>query len=174
MSFLEEFMKLTAFPILIMTVALFVFTQACTQKDNATSTTDLTATTPQTSAPQEKVFELCDAHKLCANFRNSEAQCRLNQKEMDCKEFVSVFEKLAVKNDCKRKFDKDAVPSVWICDEDTEETAFPKLFERSAATLSKLSFPFAKKFYGSQAFRSTLDGAVAEEHRKNSENTKAD
>ena len=31
--------------------------------------------------------------------------------EKDCREVVGLFEKLAVKNDCKRKFDKDPVPS---------------------------------------------------------------
>ena len=88
--------------------------------------------------------------------------------EKDCREVVGLFEKLAVKNDYKQKFDKDPVPSVWICDEDAEESIFPKLFERSAKTLSMLKYPFARKFYGSEAFRSTLDGAVAKEHRENS------
>lgn len=82
--------------------------------------------------------------------------------------FVETFKKLAATKDCKRKFDTGPVPSVWICDEDDEEVSFPKLFERSASTLAKTKFDFAQNFYGSEAFRSTLDGAVAEEHYKES------
>lgn len=112
----------------------------------------------------EKPFEYCSDHSLCKELRNTEKECRTNSKEESCKEFVDTFKSLAIKKDCKRKFDTQPVPSIWICDEDEEETSYPKLFERSASTLSKTKFDFAQKFYGSEAFRSTLDGAVAEDH----------
>lgn len=142
--------------------AVLVFNSACTNPKDGEQNTS------QVSKQKEKPFEYCEAHSNCSDFRDYEAKCRTGQNEKDCREFVGLFEKLAVKNDCRRKFDKEPVPSVWICDEDVEETTFPKLFERSAKTLSKLKYPFARKFYGSKEFRSTLDGAVAEDHSEES------
>lgn len=154
----------------VLLIATFlVFDLGCTRKDGEQSPTQAeVAPAPNVSEKQEKPFEYCEAQINCSDFRDYEAKCRTNQNEKDCRAFVGLFEKLAVTNDCRRKFDKDPVPSVWICDEDAEESTFPKLFERSAKTLSMLKYPFARKFYGSEAFRSTLDGAVAEDHRKES------
>jgi hypothetical protein len=157
-------LSLTSRTIIYILPVFLVLTQACTKKEQVT---------PEASAPQEKPFKYCVAHSNCSGLRNYEAKCRLDQNEKDCREFVSLFEKMAIKNDCKRTFDTGAVPSVWICDEDAEESAFPKLFERSATTLSTLKYPFAIKFYGSEAFRSTLDGAIAEEHLQRSKNIKS-
>jgi len=119
-------------------------------------------------ASPKPVAPLCDDHKYCAPLRESEKKCREGKKEADCKAFVEHFEKLSVKTDCQRSFDDEPVPSVWLCDHDAEEVEYPKLHERSAATLSKLKFKFAKKFYGSEAFRSTLDGALSEDHSEDS------
>ncbi|MCB0377514.1 MAG: hypothetical protein KDD33_03395 [Bdellovibrionales bacterium] len=120
------------------------------------------------SNKEEKPFQYCADHTLCKKFRETEQACRTLSKEEICTEFVEIFKKLAVKMDCKRPFDTQPVPSVWICDEDAEETSYPKLFERAATTLANTKFKFAQDFYGSEAFRSTLDGAVAEEHLKKS------
>lgn len=109
----------------------------------------------------------CADEALCEDLRISEEMCRGTKEPANCAKFVETFEKLAVTNDCQRKFDTKPVPSVWICDEGTE-TGSPKIFERSADTLSKIDLPAAKKFYGSEAFRSVLDGDVAETHMKKS------
>lgn len=149
-------------------VVFLVFPLGCTKKDSQEQGSSPEATAIIETKPEEKPFEYCSAHKMCSDFSVYEAKCRADQNEKDCQEFVNLFDKLAIKNDCKRKLDKAPVPSVWICDEVMEESTYPKLFERSATTLSKLKHPFALKFYGSETFRSTLDGAVAEEHLENS------
>lgn len=139
----------------------------CTKNEEQLPRPIEAASTPvenQSRPVDEKPFEYCSDHSLCKELRNTEKECRTNPKEDSCKEFVDTFKKLAVKKDCKRKFDTEPVPSIWICDEDEEEVSYPKLFERSASTVSKTKFAFAQKFYGSEAFRSTLDGAVAEDH----------
>ena len=138
----------------------------CTKKEEPVAvqaTTETTTTTTVTVAAK-----LCDDHALCAGFRESEVKCREGKKKDDCEKFVSLYKQLAVKKDCQRQFDKAPVPSVWLCDEDSEEKTYPKIFERSATTLSNLKYPFAQQFYASEAFRSVLDGAVAEEHFKES------
>lgn len=132
------------------------------------STSSMFADEAATASPRPAP-KLCSDHQHCAPLRESEKKCREGKKEADCKTFVEHFEKLSVKTDCQRSFDDEPVPSVWLCDHDAEEVEFPKLHERSAATLSKLKFKFAKKFYGSEEFRSTLDGAIAEDHRADSE-----
>ena len=124
-----------------------------------------TSNKPQVAeiAPSPKT---CSDHQFCAPLRTYEEKCRTSSLEEDCAKFVENFEKLSTRNDCQRSFDTGPVPSVWVCDEDSEEDGSPKIFERSAGTLSKLKYSFAKKFYGSEKFRSTLDGDVAEEHLK--------
>lgn len=146
-------MKLCAAILLLLTIS-------CTNK-NQTVEKITTNNSP-------KLVKICEDHQYCAPLRNFEEKCRLKSLAADCAQFVEHFEKLSVKNNCQRSFDTAPVPSVWICDQDTEEAAEPKLFERSATTLSKLKFDFAKKFYASEKFRSTLDGEVAEEHYKHS------
>lgn len=163
---------LSRFLTLLVTFVL-VFALGCTKKDSGEQKPPRLENTADVEVPEpkEKPFVYCAVHESCSDFREYEIKCRTKQNEKDCRAFVSLFEKLAVKNDCKRKFDTGPVPSVWICDEVVEESTFPKLLERSATTLSKLKYPFARKFYGSEAFRSTLDGAVAEDHREKSMKT---
>lgn len=163
-------MALSFRSLILSSIILFVVLSGCTKKggdDQKLAVTERAAVA-EVPKPQEKPFEYCSDHMICSEFREYEGRCRTKQAEDDCKKFVRLFEKLAVKNDCMRKFDTAPVPSVWICDEDAEESSYPKLFERSAATLSKLKYSFARKFYGSNAFRSTLDGEVAEEHLEKS------
>lgn len=48
------------------------------------------------------------------------------------------------------------------CDE-VDESGFPKVTERSAHLLSKLSSPDARKLFLSEEFHGILDGALAED-----------
>ena len=116
----------------------------------------------------EEPFKYCADHSFCQSLRENEKKCRTSPNKEVCQSFVETLRKLAIVKDCKRKFDTSPVPSVWICDEDEGETSYPKLFERSASTLAKTKYEFAQKFYGSEAFRSVLDGAVADEHLEQS------
>jgi hypothetical protein len=115
-----------------------------------------------------ELFTYCADHQYCKDLREYEEKCRKKGKKSDCRKFTDNFDRLAVRNNCKREFDEDPVPSIWICDEDREETSDPKLFERSANTLSKSKFPFSIKLYGSDKFREILDGEVAEQHYQKS------
>lgn len=156
------------------TLSLLAFVQlvGCTKDESspakATPALGLSAHDAATASPKP-AYKPCSDHQHCAPLREFENRCRVGKNEADCKKFVEIFEKISVKTDCQRTFDKEPVPSVWLCDHDAVEVEYPKLHERSAATLSKLKFNFAKKFYGSEAFRSTLDGALAEAHRADSE-----
>jgi hypothetical protein len=140
---------------------------ACTPRSEKPVDTAAASVAPEQTVsvtPSPTQAPLCGDHALCTTLRDSQKKCDETKSEADCSVFVQTFKQLAHKTDCKRSFDTSPVPSVWICDEDKEETSYPKLFERSAGTLSDLKFRRAQEFYASEEFRSTLDGAVAEIH----------
>ena len=156
---------------LIFVIAIFGFSN-CTKKaaeepskELLPSQNNMAIETPEKPKPAS----LCYEHKYCETLRKLESKCRQNQKEGHCKKFVVMFERLLRKKDCKGPNDVHPIPTVFLCDQDEVEVSYPKLTERAAMTLSKLKFAKANQLYGSPLFRSILDGALAEDHRKASE-----
>lgn len=69
--------------------------------------------------------------------------------------FVTLLEKSFYKYNCKRSFDKNPVPALWLCDSGD--------IEKWIEYLSKMNSTYAKKLFGSRLFRSVLDGSLAEQ-----------
>jgi len=111
-------------------------------------------------------FSLCKIEKSCEELRALEFKCSRNKLEVDCRNFTNAFKELSKVKNCKREFDYSPVPSIWICDLFPQEQRHPRLTQRSAETLSKLSFSFAKSFYNSDQFQLILDGELALDHKK--------
>lgn len=105
-------------------------------------------------AEGSNVLGPCPAEKLCPKFIEQIDQCSANKKSKSCDQFVDTFKELVPRYDCKRSFDTAPVPAVWLCE---------KNHERAVELLSKLKSKKARQFFGSEALRSTLDGALAEE-----------
>ena len=108
----------------------------------------------------------CPAKELCPRFSETLDKCEKNIKSNTCNDFIELYKKLVPRYDCKRSFDTNPAPAVWLCDEGT--TAHPNTFERGVALLSKLKSKKARAFFGSPELRSTLDGDIAEEYLKKS------
>lgn len=94
--------------------------------------------------------EICPTPAACAEFKKQESNCRANKKK--CDGFLKVYKTLVDKYDCKRDFDNDPVPAVWLCSN----------HEPSVDLLKSLKSQAAKKFYKSEKFQATLDGALAD------------
>lgn len=106
----------------------------------------------------------CPADQLCPKFKATIERCSKNRKSKSCDDFVNHYKKLASTYDCKRPFDTEPVPAVWLCDDGST----PGPHERGAALLSKLRTKTAMAFFASEKFRSTLDGDIAEQFMEKS------
>ena len=119
-----------------------------------------------TNLSYAKATETCPTKELCPLYSETLDKCEKNNKSKSCSDFIDLYKKLVPKYDCKRSFDKEPVPAIWLCDEGTYASTGP--FERGVALLAKLKSKKARIFFGSPELRSTLDGDVAEEYRKKS------
>lgn len=84
--------------------------------------------------------------------------------EVGIERFVSAFAKLFDRYDCRRNFDYEPVPAWWLCEEPKNEYSgcSESQIEKWLAFLAATKHPTARKLFGSEKFRSTLDGAYAE------------
>jgi hypothetical protein len=108
----------------------------------------------------------CPSEKLCPEFIELTQKCEKDLKSESCEEFTELFRKLTPSYDCRRSFDTNPVPAIWLCDANVPD--YPKPHEKGLALLAKLRSKKARKFFGSAELRSTLDGALAEEYLKKS------
>lgn len=92
----------------------------------------------------------CPTASSCTKFYRQEKACEKDSKK--CAAFMKTFANLLDKYDCKRDFDKDPVPAVWLCGN----------HESAVALLRSLQTRAAKDLYKSPKFQATLDGALAE------------
>ena len=110
-----------------------------------------------------KAFSGCPAPELCEKFELDSYECSTYKKMSTCKRFVQNFGKLLEKHDCKRSFDKEPVPAIWLC----AEKKGAMMTDLHYKTLSTLKFASAQKLFSSKKLKNTLDGATAEEYKKN-------
>lgn len=75
--------------------------------------------------------------------------------------FLRLIEKSFYKYDCKRSYDINPVPALWLCED----------MEKWIDYLSKMDSKEAKKLFGSELFRSVLDGALQEQYFQLSKET---
>lgn len=100
--------------------------------------------------PSFTMAKTCPAPASCTEFYRQETICEKNKKK--CAGFIKVYKNLLDKYDCKRDFDKDPVPAVWLCSN----------HESSVGLLKSLKTRSAKNLYQSSKFQATLDGGLAE------------
>jgi len=110
----------------------------------------------------------CPAPKLCPELEKYYQQCKKQLDTETCKKFVETMKRLSPVYDCQRGFDRTdkanyIVPAIWICGENRREDG-TSYMEAYYDLLSKLDSKEAKEFISSPLFRSTLDGALAEEY----------
>lgn len=110
----------------------------------------------------------CPADVLCSKWKELAATCAKQRNGKACDAFVDAYAKLAGRYDCKRSFDTEPVPAVWLCDE-MSRGLYPTPTEKAAETLSKLKTKKGRSFFASPEFRSTLDGDIAEQYLTKSE-----
>lgn len=101
----------------------------------------------------------CPAPQMCTQFKNELETCTNSKTSKNCANFINTFQKLTPHYDCKRSFDTQPVPAIWLC----EDFSAPGPHEKGVMLLSKLKFKSARIFFASEELRSTLDGALAEE-----------
>ena len=93
-----------------------------------------------------------------------------------CESFVQTFGQLLPKYDCRRSFDNDPVPAVWLAG-DAELDDYVHLLWRLSSSPDKMiaasqfskEISDAKKLFSSKEFRNVLDGELAEDYMARSE-----
>ena len=136
--------------------------QDAAREDARNNQVALVSPTPA-EAPKAE-YQLCSQHKWCSVIRDHEQKCRVTRNARDCKIFVKYFTRLSGNAGCKRRNGKEVV-SLWLCDDDPEENAYPKISERAVQTLSEIKeAPYAAKLYYSENFRNTLYTYLKEKH----------
>jgi hypothetical protein len=117
------------------------------------------------SAYAEDAPKECPSFSLCPELVRLTRECEENKKSPACDSFVETYRKLAPRYTCKRSFDTDPVPAIWLCD---QGAGSPGPHEKALRLLSKLKSKKARAFFGSSELRLTLDGALAEEFESKS------
>ncbi len=93
----------------------------------------------------------CPAPKLCDVLGETLDSCEQDKRQ--CTEFVTSFEKLLPKYDCKNPKGKGNISAILLCGE----------YEDALRFLSKMKSDDAKKVFGSPQVRAILDGDLKEE-----------
>jgi hypothetical protein len=107
------------------------------------------------SDKSKDAIKKCPAPEICDILYSSVEKCEKGDQKK-CLEFVDNYKKSLPKYDCQQN--KYNVPAIHICSG----------WDRYLDILSKLNLKKAKRLYGSEALRNTLDGSTAEEHLKKS------
>ena len=118
----------------------------------------------------------CPASKLLPALDAAYHQCSHGFENDSCESFVQTFGQLLPKYDCRRSFDNDAVPAVWLAG-DAELDDYVHLLWRLSSSTDKMlaenrfskATNDAKKLFSSKEFRNILDGELAEDYMARSE-----
>ncbi len=60
--------------------------------------------------------KVCPSEELCPKIEREYQECNKDPKSTTGREFLQTFKKLLPTYDCRRHFDNDAVPAVWLCE----------------------------------------------------------
>jgi hypothetical protein len=107
----------------------------------------------------------CPAKELCPVLVRDMRRCTAAPRSKSCDVFIDTAGRLTSPYHCRRKFDFEPVPAIWVCDE-----VVPSSVEGSTVLgntmhlLKRMKSAKARQFYLSGNFRSVLDGAFAEEY----------
>jgi hypothetical protein len=119
----------------------------------------------------------CPAPKLLPILDTSYHECNNGYANGSCEKFVETFRQLLPEYDCQRSFDgSHIVPAVWLAGNGALEDYVRLLWLLSSSKKKMYSDKYykkatmeAKKLFGSAEFRRILDGALAEEYWRRSE-----
>jgi hypothetical protein len=105
----------------------------------------------------------CSAKELCPKVISSGKQCEARPHSSSCDTFLVLFKKLTEREQCKRRIDFSPVPAIWVCDELQQSQVMASSIN-ILKKIRKLRNNEAISFYGSQEFKSILDGAFLEDY----------
>jgi len=119
----------------------------------------------------------CPAARLCPILELQYQECKIQLHGRACIEFVNMMKELSPTYDCQRSFDNTPtgnyiVPAIWLCGEELRESGIP-VVDDYLGLLSKLHILEARRYFGGELFRSTLDGYYAEMYLRASETVEA-
>ena len=145
----------------VLALLVLVLCGCSSSEPDSTGQTSPTATAP--GCPFNKLFMRFDlAYHSCMNGSSL--------KTGSCSTFVDLFGDLVPKYDCQRSFDTAPVPAIWLAEGGALEH-YVRLLSRLALRNEKM-FQYkwfddaslqARTLFGSNDFRSVLDGHLAEE-----------
>jgi hypothetical protein len=109
----------------------------------------------ETCLKPEFFLKINEAYKAC--LKNPEDKLKANR-------FVRLLKKTMYKYDCRRNYDFSPIPAWWLCGEgkDYQKVSSYDDPNKWFHLLSKLKIKEARELFGSELFRSTLDGEIAE------------
>jgi len=119
---------------------------------------------------ETKTFNIyCPFKKLLPVVDSAYHSCSHGAMDKSCQLFVETFEELIPKYDCKRSFDTQTVPAIWLADRGYMTDFIDLLFKLAKGkdkVLSEKHFPIAnyvaKQLLLDDKFKAILDGHYAE------------
>ena len=130
----------------------------------------------QASAASELPIAACPAQELLPLLDSNYHECNRGFLNGSCEKFVDVFSNLTGRYDCRRSFDHDPVPAIWLSGSAATED-FVALLARLAESepeseasrkLNEKARAKARHLFGSQSLRDVLDGDLAEQYLERS------
>lgn len=114
----------------------------------------------------DRAIETCPKPEMFLKVNKAYQACLKNPDDkFKASSFVGLLVKMMDKYDCRRKYDYKPIPAWWLCGEgyDYRQVSSQDDPEKWFNLLSKLKTHEARNLFGSELFRSTLDGAIAED-----------
>lgn len=130
------------------------------------------STTPRRASCRTDCEEV--DQKICQDLIREYKTCKTSKTEESCTGFIQAFDQALPKTvNCKNTCDTEAyqMAITQVCDE-TDPEGYPKITERSAHLLASLKFPKARQLLISKKFHNILDGALAEDLKPLTKETK--
>ena len=121
------------------------------------------ATAQQTCPAADVLPKLDAAYHACRHYADE-----------SCNNFIAAFTSVTGRYDCKRAFDTDPVPAVWLAgagalDDYVQMMWLVATNEQYKSKLYKGAYSKARAVFSSGEFQAVLDGALAEEYLEKSQ-----
>lgn len=121
------------------------------------------ATAQQTCPAADVLPKLDVAYHACRHYADE-----------SCNNFIAAFTSVTGRYDCKRAFDTDPVPAVWLAgagalDDYVQMMWLVATNEQYKSKLYKGAYSKARALFSSGEFQAVLDGALAEEYLEKSQ-----
>lgn len=107
----------------------------------------------------------CSAQQICPTLVKNMNACKLDKDSKDCGYFIDSLHDLALQKECRRSFDTEFVPAIWLCDDIVKKDGVEwDVIWDAMSLLRSLKSQRAQEYYKSKEFEHMLDGEYAEEY----------